>query len=838
MNRKLYKYEWFVFLLYNRERLLCLYKNKLDITGRILEVKDALGRTATTNVYALSEKHLLSVYNIDSGTRWILNDTAGKPVKKWDSINNEFTFSYDELQRPTETVVNGVCTEKLVYGDDALQNNIGQVIESYAQDGKTSFEYDFKGNVIKQTKWFAEDYDTQLDWNGQVGLLVTDGTFVTETTYDALNRPKSIKQPDETILFYGYDKGGLLNNVKRGNEEHILDIKYNAKGQRKHIYYGNNTKTRYYYHKKNFRLMRILTTKNTGQEVMQDLNYEFDTVGNIIKITDNAQTTQYFGNQIIEPVSTYKYDALYRLIKATGREKDGLQMPTHKDFENDILCTDVKAIHNYTQKFQYDALGNMLQMKSKDRWTRDYFYDTGTNRLLRHNSTQTTDEYEYDTHGNMTKMPHLSTILWNEKDEMTSATNGTFVSYYNYDVQGNRSRKVVVKDNVTETRYYVGGFEVFRKETSNVLDFERKTLNISDDEKVFVRVETSTNTTNIRYQYDNHLGSACLELDNAGAIISYEEYHAFGSTSYKSGRSETEVSQRRYKYNGKERDEETGLYYYGARYYAAWLGRFTACDPKQFDYPQHAAYVYCADNPLKFIDPDGKDFRVGIYQDDKGSWHLDISSTIHVFSDKGDAASKVEEYNKFIQDNINEFTKSYTSEDGTEFTVSININYVEGEKNKKGKIINYKDGDNELNLKGGVERHIDMGAVGTDNTATGREVVMNNDANTYGQYYSSAVAVLHDILHVMGLGDRYYNPNYDDVTTPVEGFEEDIMGYEGISLVYFGLSELQINQIHFDNYGKAFIPPAISDIETGTTISNKRVDCATIREPLCPNKME
>jgi len=49
----------------------------------------------------------------------------------------------------------------------------------------------------------------------------------------------------------------------------------------------------------------------------------------------------------------------------------------------------------------------------------------------------------------------------------------------------------------------------------------------------------------------------------------YKEYHPFGTTSYRSGRTETEVSLKRYKYVGKERDDETGLYYYGARYYAA-----------------------------------------------------------------------------------------------------------------------------------------------------------------------------------------------------------------------------------------------------------------------------
>lgn len=203
-------------------------------------------------------------------------------------------------------------------------------------------------------------------------------------------------------------------------------------------------------------------------------------------------------------------------------------------------------------------------------------------------------------------MPHLTTMNWDYLDQLHSASNGTFTSYYNYDNERNRTRKVVVKGNIREERYYVNGHEIFRKYTNDVLDFERKTINISYDEKVFVRVEQKTGENPaVRYQYDNHLGSACLELYELGAIISYEEYHPFGTTSYRSGRSETEVSLKLYKYCGKEWDEETGLYYYGARYYAAWLGRFVSVDPLNEKYPELSAYQYASNRPIIAIDLDG-----------------------------------------------------------------------------------------------------------------------------------------------------------------------------------------------------------------------------------------
>ena len=95
-----------------------------------------------------------------------------------------------------------------------------------------------------------------------------------------------------------------------------------------------------------------------------------------------------------------------------------------------------------------------------------------------------------------------------------------------------------------------------------------------------------------RYQYTNHLDSAALELDESAKIISYEEYHPFGTTAYFIHSDSTDVSQKRYKYVHKERDDETGLYYYGARYYAPWLCRFVSVDPLKDKHPFYTTYQY------------------------------------------------------------------------------------------------------------------------------------------------------------------------------------------------------------------------------------------------------
>ena len=402
---------------------------------------------------------------------------------------------------------------------------------------------------------------------------------------------------------------------------------------------------------------------------LQNLHYAHDPVGNITHISDKAQQSLFFRNKRVEPDNDYVYDSGYRLIQASGREHLGQtngarNPPTAPNASNAFHARldqpgEGDAMGRYVERYVYDAVGNFREMQHRGSdpahpgWTRAYAYgetsliEDGTGAALlktgnRLSSTTlgpsganpTLEPYQHDAHGNMVRMPHLGgglagpNMRWSYKDQLQRVDlGGGGAAFYVYDGAGQRVRKVWEKaPGLTEERIYLGGFEIFRKHGAgpigpNTATLERETLHVMDDRQRIALVETRTlgqdgNAPSpaqlIRYQLGNHLGSASLELDAQAQIISYEEYAPYGSTTYQAVRSRTETP-KRYRYTGKERDEESGFAYHGARYYAPWLGRWTACDPIGLaDGPN--LYVYARCSPVTHVDPDGQ-FTKKTYDD-------------------------------------------------------------------------------------------------------------------------------------------------------------------------------------------------------------------------------
>lgn len=105
------------------------------------------------------------------------------------------------------------------------------------------------------------------------------------------------------------------------------------------------------------------------------------------------------------------------------------------------------------------------------------------------------------------------------------------------------------------------------------------------------------------YYHPDHLGSSSYITNLDGEVVQHIEYVPFGEVFIEERNS---IWNTPYLFNAKEFDEETGLYYYGARYYDPRLSLWISTDPLQEKYPHINSYCYTANNPILFVDPDGK----------------------------------------------------------------------------------------------------------------------------------------------------------------------------------------------------------------------------------------
>ncbi|HEV2234299.1 MAG TPA: SpvB/TcaC N-terminal domain-containing protein, partial [Terriglobia bacterium] len=576
-------------------------RTDFDIQGNPNLVTDPRGNASVFTSYDML-KRKLSTTSCDAGEHWNLTDVLGKLIRAWDGRGFQARLLFDELRRPTDTFTQlspaaELLVERRVYVDrpdsgwtlaqTQAANLRAKAYQTFDGAGAlTAQQYDFKGNLLSVIRQLAVNYQTQVDWTpiatlydaGKIAtaaapLLETE-TFNSSTTYDALNRPVALTAPDGSVVKPTYNEASLLEAVNanlRGSATatpFIINIDYNAKGQRTLCQYSNGVSTAYHYDPLTFRLTDLIATRTGDGATLQDLHYTYDPVGNVTEIDDSAQEAMYFNNAVVTASAQYVYDAIYRLIQADGREHAGQTAIPQYDWNDAPRIGlpqpgDGQAMRQYTEQYQYDAVGNILSVVHQatgGNWTRSYQYDATSDRLL---STSLPGDpsggpysakYSYDANGNVTAMQHLAEMDWDFRNHFVRANlGGGGWAYSAYDAAGQRVRKVAVKNGGTliEQRIYLGGYEVFRQsDGTGSVKLERQTLHIMDDKRRAAMVETKTidsgnavasPVTLTRFQFDNSLGSAILELDSNAAIISYEEYYPFGATSYQAVNSAIDV---------------------------------------------------------------------------------------------------------------------------------------------------------------------------------------------------------------------------------------------------------------------------------------------------------
>lgn len=658
-----------VIMAWNRlEYLSAILTTRLfrDALGNLTSVVDARGRRVVEYAYSLGGMRARQ-NSFEAGTRWLLQDVTGKPQYLWSSRGFRRRVEYDPLRRPVAVHVSGpelgeaaaeALCETTEYGeretDGEARNLRTRVARKRDATGVlTNQSFDFTGNLLKSTRQLATQYRVQLDWSRPVEL--EENVYHSSSRFDALGNVLAQTDPDSTTIHRRY---GLLSELgaiwlshdtSAGDgqpEPLVTDVTYNARGQRLQVAYANGIRTEHYYDRLMARLIRL---RSAGSDrVLQDLHYEHDPVGNIVSISDHAQERVFFRGSVVEGSSDYAYDALYRLISARGREHLSRRPQQRRVPRSRIpLPADHAALGRYEEHYELDAVGNLTRLRHRALdhsgfgWTRWFNYDepslidpeVASNRL---SSTGFEDDrpsrprYRYDAAGNILEIPGTLELEWDYQDQLQRTVRerrrrgDPRATYYVYDSAGRRVRKATdrasggpaASPTRSEERIYLGAFEVLRRwSAGGTLELERHSLRVTDDRETVAIAERRVLGEDrgvealTRYQLADHLCSVTIELDGQARLLTYEEYYPYGGTAYEAVANRGQAP-KRYRFSGKERDTETGLYYFGARYYAAGLCRWVSCDPAATRGGLDL-YLFASANPIGNHDPDGRD----------GFWH-------------------------------------------------------------------------------------------------------------------------------------------------------------------------------------------------------------------------
>ncbi len=496
------------------------------------------------------------------------------------------------------------------YEYDAVDNLIART------DGngrRTEFEYDEIDRLIGET-WVETEQAIDYSYDKASNLLAAKDRFsALAFTYDNRDRVltsdnTSTPGAPNVVLSYGYDSVGnvksvtdTINGVAGGTNAYSfsslncltqltqmgnnvrdkrVDFGYNAIGQFTAIdRYANLagtqlvTGTDYVYNEMN-RLASL--THNNGTADVAFYNFAYDAGSRITQITD------------IDGVTDYSYD---------NRDQ--------------LTASDRSDTNNPDESYSYEANGNRVSSSIHGEG-----YETGDgNRLL----SDGTFNYEYDNEGNLIRRTEIATgvvreLEWDYRNRLVAvidknaAGNETQRVEYTYDVFDRRIAKVVDNNpqdavNALVTHFVYDGSDVHLEfvdsDGANEPVLDIRYLQGPEVDQILAQEEVGGDAI---WHLTDRLGTIRDLADNSGTVINHITYDSFGNVV-----SETDADfETCYLFAGREFDEETGLYYYRARYYDGIQGKFLSNDPIGFRGGDPNLYRYVFNSPINASDPRGE----------------------------------------------------------------------------------------------------------------------------------------------------------------------------------------------------------------------------------------
>ncbi len=540
---------------------------ELDKAGNILTTTDAEGNKTH---FTYNGQNLRTTMTDARGSTTTYDyNSYGKLIKVTDPMGFEKTYTYTEMyELETETDKNGNTT---TYIYDELR----RVVEKRYGDGSVeTFSYDPLGNILRA----ANEEGAHVQGFDAVGRLInsidTFGQTISYSYYADGNR-KSMTDPLDGVTQYIYNESGQIASII-GPSGKITQYYYQD-GLLQKTAHPNATETFYEYDRVD-RIISITTRKQSG-DVVADIHYEYDAVGNRISMTDN------------EGLHTYQYDRLDQVVRV--EYPDG-------------------TFSEYT----YDPAYNRQTLITPDT-TIQYAYDDN-NRLLSAGGV----EFSYDNNGNQTgktENGEATSYQFDVKNRLAGITcsNGA-ENVFTYNAFGQR---ITRQDSFSTTHYLYDGQNVLMETNGEGVINSAFVNGVGSIGPLYKKNARDEYTWFVK----DALGTSTHLTNEAGDVTASYTYDIFGSV-----RSSTVIDDRGIKnqYTGKELDDESGLMYFGARYYNPEVGRFISADtytwgpddergsnsqeitiviahlgakqPENFN-----IYNYTKNSPTKYVDPDG-----------------------------------------------------------------------------------------------------------------------------------------------------------------------------------------------------------------------------------------
>ncbi len=442
---------------------------------------------------------------------------------------------------------------------------------------------------------------------------------------------------------------------------------------------------------------------------LEDRLYAYDLIGNILQIQDRAPGSGVLANpaafSVPDPVLAgllaagnalvrqFGYDPSYRLVSATGREC--ADIPAPRPVTDDPRCGYNSASFGtvnqgnapsmtalYTESYSYDPIGDLVTLRHQTAagtWTRDFGFgglqaqawqavcaahlNTGTDWTsppptqltnLSNDPAAGTPIYGYDANGNLTGITTSRHLGWTHDDRLgcyrvqSGGAVSSLAATYLYDSAGIRIKKVVARGSIVESTVYIDGtYEAFQQvRPSGTIAQNTVHVAVGSGRVATIRVGTplpDDATPATKYVLGDQLGTAAIVIDGTGHWVNREEFSPYGETLLGS------YAHKRYRFAGRERDEESGLDYSQARYYAPWLARWISADPLTVRSlgADLNPYRYVSGQPISVADQSGLDDGhqsqgqastdtspsassggTGVYHAETGQW---CDAEIHVY---------------------------------------------------------------------------------------------------------------------------------------------------------------------------------------------------------------